>query len=286
MRINELITNQLRHVKLVHAEGTYNHYLSHLKHFQKWCDNHGYSEVSELTDDVVIDFITEVKKTCSNITVNKKVGILKRTFMTSGIPHPYLMAIKKFKVQQNTFDMVDYALIKRIIKHLLSLHDVFNNLTIKCTMLVLIDTGCRANELIHIEKKNVNLEAQEILLTTTKTKDSRVVYIHKETADELKKMMAIKTNHKYLLHHMECDRKINYFDIDWMMKHYRKIMGVDKLHAHMFRHSLASIMLENGADIKSVQDILGHRNLETTQRYIHSQKDHVKKSFFKNFKLD
>jgi len=153
-------------------------------------------------------------------------------------------------------------------------------------MLLLIGTGCRANELIHIEKKNVHLDALEILLTTTKTKENRVVYIHPETAKELKKMMAIKTNHKYLLHHIECDRPINYFDIDWMMKHYRKIMDVDKLHAHMFRHSLASIMLERGSDIKSVQEILGHRNLETTQRYTHSRKDHVKKTFFSNYDLN
>lgn len=286
MRIKDLISNQLKHIKLTNADGTYRHYLSHLSHFDRWCEHHGYEQVAELTDDVIIDFITEVKLTCANITVNKKIGILKRAFQTSGIPNPYLMSIKKFKEKTTTFDMVDITVLKAIRKHALSLHDVFNNLTIKCTILLLIDTGCRANELIHIEKKNVNLDTQEILLTTTKTKENRVVYIHTDTAHELKKMMAIKTNHKYLLHHIELNRPINYFDIDWLMKHYRKVMGVEKLHAHMFRHSLASILLEHGADIKSVQDILGHRNLETTQRYIHSQKDHVKKTFFNNFKLD
>lgn len=286
MRIKDLISNQLKHIKLTNAEGTYKHYLSHLSHFDRWCEQHALELVAELTDDVLIDFITDLKKTCANITINKKVGILKRTFVTSGITHEYLMNIKKFKEKTTTFEMVDIELLKAIRKHALSLHDVFNNLTIKCTILLLIDTGCRVNELIHIEKKNVNLDAQEILLTTTKTKENRVVYIHTDTAHELKKMMAIKTNHKYLLHHITLNRPLNYFDIDWLMKHYRKVMGIEKLHAHMFRHSLASIMLEKGADIKSVQDILGHRNLETTQRYIHSQKDHVKKTFFINFDLN
>lgn len=286
MRIKDLISNQLKHIKLTNAEGTYKHYLSHLNHFDRWCEQHALELVAELTDDVLIDFITDLKKTCANITINKKIGILKRTFETSGITHTYLMGIKKFKEKTTTFDMVDITVLKAIRKHALSLNDVFNNLTIKCTILLLIDTGCRVNELIHIEKKNVNLDAQEILLTTTKTKENRVVYIHTDTAHELKKMMAIKTNHKYLLHHIVLNRPLNYFDIDWLMKHYRKVMGIEKLHAHMFRHSLASILLENGADIKSVQDILGHRNLETTQRYIHSQKDHVKKTFFSNFDLN
>ncbi|MDG0888787.1 tyrosine-type recombinase/integrase [Paracholeplasma manati] len=286
MRINELVLNQLKYVKLTHSEGTYKHYESHLVHFEKWCHQHGNEFVSDITDMALIDYITDLKKSCANITINKKVGILKRTFVTSGITHEYLMNIKKFKEKTTTFEMVDIELLKAIRKHALSLHDVFNNLTIKCTMLLLIDTGCRVNELIHIEKKNVNLDAQEILLTTTKTKENRVVYIHTDTANELKKMMAIKSNHKYLLHHITLNRPLNYFDVDWLMKHYRKVMGVDKLHAHMFRHSLASILLEHGADIKSVQDILGHRNLETTQRYIHSQKSHVKKTFFSSFDLN
>lgn len=286
MRIDELIMNELKFIKLNHSLGTFNHYQSHLSHFQRWCIKHGHEQVSDITDVVIIDYITELKETCENITINKKIGILKRAFITSGVRHDYLMSIKKFKEKTTTFEMADIELIKRLVKHLLSLQDVFNNLTIKCTMLVLIDTGCRANELIHIEKKNVNLDALEILLTTTKTKENRVVYIHSETAHELKKMMAIKSNHKYLLHHITCNRQLNYFDIDWMMKHYRKVLGVDKLHAHMFRHSLASIMLERGSDIKSVQEILGHRNLETTQRYIHSQKDHVKKTFFSNYDLN
>lgn len=278
--------NRLKFVKLTFSKGTYEYYNSHLGHFERWCDKNGYVDVSDITDMVIINYITELKETCENITINKKIGILKRTFQTSGITNEYLQNIKKFKEKTTTYDMVSIELLRAIRKHVLSLKDVFNNLTIKCTMLVLIDTGCRANELIHIEKKNVNLETQEILLTTTKTKDNRTVYIHSETAKELKKMMAIKANHKYLLHHIQMNRPINYFDIDWLMKHYRKIMGVDKLHAHMFRHSLASILLEHGADIKSVQDILGHRNLETTQRYIHSKKDHVKKTFFSNFDLN
>ena len=286
MRINELIMNELKFVKLNHSVGTFNHYQTHLSHFERWCLKNGYEMVSDITDMALIEYITELKETCANITINKRIGILKRTFKTSGIAHEYLMDIKKFKETTTTFEMVDIETLRAIRKHALSLHDVFNNLTIKCIILLLIDTGCRANELIHIERKNVNLEAFEILLTRTKTKENRTVYIHPETAHELKKMMAIKTNHKYLLHHITCNRPINYFDIDWCMKHYRKIMNLDKLHAHMFRHTLASILLEHGADIKSVMEILGHRNLETTERYLHMRKEHVKKTFFKNYSFD
>jgi len=283
MTINELVRVKLNEVRLNYSIGNFNYYKSHLMHFLKWCNVNDVINVDDLNDSKLVDYITDLKKTCENITINKRIGILKKTFQASSIPHDYLMSIKKFKETTKTYDMVEYDLLIRIRRHVLSLSDNENNLTIKCILLLMIDTGARANELIHIEKKNVKLDLQEILLTTTKTKENRVVYIHNDTAVEIKKMMALKTNHKYLLHHIAVNRPVNYFDIDWLMKHYRKIMNVDKLHAHMFRHTLASIMLENGSDIKSVQEILGHKNLETTQRYIHSKKDHVKKTFFSNF---
>lgn len=286
MTIQELINNQLNDVRLNLSKGTFKHYDSHLSHFKKWCDTNLIINVEDLTNEKIIDYINDLKETCQNITINKRIGILKRSFKNSGIRFDFLQSLKKFKETRITFDMVELNDIRNIRKHLISLSDDGNNLTIKCLVLLLIDTGCRASELTNIEKKNVNIDSQEILLTRTKTKQNRVVYFNQTTCKEIKKMIGIKTNHKYLIHNIANDRPINYFDIDWTMKYLKKTLNIEKLHAHMFRHTLASILLENGADIKSVQEILGHSNLETTQRYIHSRKDHVKKTFFKNFNLD
>lgn len=286
MTVKDLVIVKLKHVKLNYSIGTFNHYNSHLMHFLKWCDANNVVEVSQLDDSKLIDYITDLKKTCENITINKRIGILKRAFNEAGIVHPYLSSIKKFKETTKTFDMIDYDLLKYIRKYTLGLSDLGNNLTIKCVILLLIDTGARANELIQIEKKNVDLENLEILLTRTKTKENRIVYFTPKTSLEIKKMLSIKTKHKYLLHNQMNDRPVNYFDIDWIMGHYKKVLRIEKLHAHMFRHSLASILLEHGADIKSVMELLGHRNLETTERYLHMSKDHVKKTYMKNYKLD
>ncbi|CCV66440.1 integrase (phage-encoded) [Paracholeplasma brassicae] len=286
MTIQELVNNQLSNIRLNQSKRPYKHYQAHLMHFKKWCDNNLIHNTDDIDELRLIDYINELKETCQNITINKRIGILKRTYITSGINFDFLHSINKFKETRTTFDMVEIDDIKRIRKHLISLSDDSNNLTIKCLVLLLIDTGCRASELINIEKKNVNIDTQEVLLTRTKTKQNRVVYFNQTTCKEIKKMIGIKTNHKYLIHNIANDRTINYFDIDWTMKYLKKTLNIEKLHAHMFRHTLASILLENGADIKSVQEILGHSNLETTQRYIHSRKDHVKKTFFKNFNVD
>lgn len=286
MTINELIDNQLNHIKLNYSQGTYNHYKSHLEHFLKWCKTHNIYNVSDFTHGEIIAYISELKSTCENITINKRVGILKRAFITSGIKNDYLQNIKKFKERKTTFDMVDYETLKLIRNHVKNFSDVGNCLTHKCVVLLLIDSGCRLNELVHIEKRNVNLAHGEIVLKTTKTKEDRLIYLSEVTVHELSKMMLLKTNHKFLLHNINNDRPVNAFDVNFIMKSLKKSLDIDKLHAHMFRHSLASILLENGADIKSVQILLGHRNLETTERYLHLTDKHVKSVFKDKYKLE
>lgn len=163
---------------------------------------------------------------------------------------------------------------------------VGNNLYYKSLILLLMDTGARILEILLIEKKHVNLVEQEILLTHTKTKEDRVVFISDTTSRVLSKLMKLETKHQYLLHNITRNRPSIYEDVLFFMKKMKPIFGMKSLHAHMFRHSMASIWLQNGADIRSVMDVLGHKNLETTQRYLHMNKNHTKNMYRKNYNLD
>ncbi|PKK86523.1 MAG: hypothetical protein CVV63_04325, partial [Tenericutes bacterium HGW-Tenericutes-8] len=103
----------------------------------------------------------------------------------------------------------------------------------------------------------------------------------------VKKMMQVKSDHKYLLHNSDKNRQATYDDIRYILKRVKKELGLKKLHPHMFRHTTATTLVEAGADIASVMSILGHKNIKTTERYLHVSHKHVKDTYQKKInKLD
>lgn len=288
MKITELMDRYLSVIKRQHSEGTYRFYLSHLNHFKKWLNTRAIIHVNEIKYNVIDDYIAEMKATASNATINKRVGILKRMYRDMKIKFDYLQSINKLKEQKKTFSALNrnqYIELRKYIKDYPE--TLTNGLYHKCFLALLADTGARVQEIMSIEKKYVNLESKEILLTHTKTKEERTVYFTESLAlPIIEKMLKVKHNHKFLLHNIEKNRPAIYEDVRYIFRQVKAKLGIKKIHSHMLRHTLATTLIEAGADIASLMRILGHRNISTTERYLHVSNTHIKKVYqnkMKNF---
>ncbi len=163
----------------------------------------------------------------------------------------------------------------------------------KSILETLFSTGLRVSELASLKKDDINLNKDEF---TVRGKGSklRVVFLSNQAKYWIKKYLeARKDMSEYLFtNHDKAGKKRNKEkedksltprSVQRIVQKYAKIAGITKkITPHVLRHSYATDLLSNGADIRSVQTMLGHSSITTTQIYTHIT-DKQLREVYKNF---
>lgn len=285
MTIKELTTKHLNKISLELSEGTYDHYKSHYQHLITWCEENNIIEVEDLTEDKLTKYIFEMKENCSNRTINMRIGNLKRCFKTFNINFEYLQNLPKLRQRIITYDFFELEDIKIMRRYFYSLTRTPRNNLEAALFLILIETGCRRSELINIEKRNIDFESQTITFIKTKTSEDRIVPFKEKTAPIIKELCS-QNNSKYLFFISDLNRKISKVDLENLMRKYKKIFKLNKFHAHMFRHTFATIMIDCGVDRKIIQSMTGHSDGKSLDRYIHIRKNTINKAYAEKYIID
>lgn len=146
---------------------------------------------------------------------------------------------------------------------------------------LLFSTGLRVSELAKLTKEDISSKRQEISITGKGGK-SRVVFLSPLAIETMQHYIQARQDinpHLFVSHH----RKNNQVDpltprsIQRIIKKLGKKAGiVKKITPHILRHSFATDLLINGADLRSVQSLLGHSSITTTQIYTHLTDKHLK----------
>jgi site-specific recombinase XerD len=151
---------------------------------------------------------------------------------------------------------------------------------------LLFSSGLRVSELVSLDRSHINLDRKEFMVRGKGQKD-RPVFISNEAADWLKKYLAkrpdnltalfISYSGKNKVNNSGNYRRLTARSIQRMIARYALLAGITKqVSPHTLRHSFATDLLMNGADIRSVQAMLGHSNIATTQIYTHVTDPHLK----------
>ncbi len=149
----------------------------------------------------------------------------------------------------------------------------------RAIMELLFSTGLRVSELTGLNRDQVNLELREMGVVG-KGGRGRVVFISKRAADSLGRYLKNRTDHyrPLFIHYLkgkiviESDEKsrLTPRSVQLLVKRYvRQARLPVEATPHTLRHSMATDLLRAGADLRSVQEILGHKNIATTQIYTH-----------------
>lgn len=156
----------------------------------------------------------------------------------------------------------------------------------KCLFELMYSTGLRVSEVSNLKIEDFNFDDRSIRIFGKGGKE-RIVYFGEMAEKILNKYLNVRRfflkekNIKYLFLNKN-GNKLSRQSIEYIINIIMKNSGINhKITPHTLRHTFATHLLDNGADLKSVQELLGHENLDTTEVYTHVSKDRLRNEYLK-----
>ena len=260
------------------SDNTIKSYNIDLKNFFDYLEKN----IKEVNTEDIYEYIEYLKGKYVYNTVIRKVSCIKSLFkfcyMEKLIDKDPSNKIKNLNKEKRLPEILTLEEIKKIINSFDHTPENRRNQMI-CKML--IATGARISEILNLEIKNVENTDFEFVKVFGKGSKYRYIPIYPELEKELKEYINIYRSQlksslgSFLL--FPGIRRENFWKI--LNKHALNVGIEKKIHPHLFRHSTATLLLENGADIRMVQEILGHASIKTTEIYTHVEKSTLKKIY-------
>jgi len=294
MELSSLKTDFLEYLEIEQNRSNktianYDHYLTRL------IDYAGDIKVSEIDSDLIrkwrlwlnrlgTNTSDELEKTTQNyhlIALRSFLKYLSKRDIKS-LP-PEKIELAKTVRKQVTF------LEKQELERIMSQPDLNTIIGMRDRAIIelLFSSGLRVSELVKLDKDHINLRRREFMVRGKGQKD-RPIFISNDAASWLEKYLEARSDNQtplFLRYNGKKDldtsgdyQRLSVRSVQRLIARYAKLAGITKhVSPHTLRHSFATDLLMNGADLRSVQALLGHSNIATTQIYTHVTDPHLKR---------
>ena len=272
-----------------YSDLTINGYLKDLNIFLEYLNDNNiksYNDIEYKDIRLYISYLYDLKY--ANKTISRHISSLKSFFKylkkENIIVNNPCVLISNPKIQKRLPKFLNFDETEK----LLNAFDNNNYLGIRNNLILelLYSTGVRVSELVNIKIKDIDLIEKNIRILGKGSKE-RIVYFGNVCLNKINKYLKVsysllnKDNIEYLLL-SKTGKKINDREIRKVIDDASKIIGLDiKISPHVLRHTFATHMLTDGADLRSVQELLGHENLSTTQIYTHLTNEKIRDEYLK-----
>lgn len=220
-----------------------------------------------------------------NSTISRRISTL-RTFynylLDEGVVESNVFHnVKNPKLEKKLPNYLNYNEIEELLESI----DITNTEGLQRRLLIemFYSTGCRVSEMVNVKLKDIDFTNKTIRIMGKGSKE-RIVYYGDYASKYLEEYLK-KVEVKDYLFTNKKQEKLSVSEVELIIKDIMKHISI-KTHVtpHTLRHTFATHLLNNGADIKTVQELLGHANLSTTGIYTHISSDRLKDIYFKTFK--
>lgn len=273
-------------VERYYSKNTVDNYGIDIKQFNSYVKK----DFNQVTSYDIEQYLKYIANKYAENTIHRKYSSIKSCFKYLN-GHEFInnYPFTNIKLKKNTKKLPKVLEQKEVIELLnLQNHNNKNASRDQVIFELLYATGIRISELLNIKISDVNIE-ERMLKVKGKGSKERFVPFGTKCAENLEIYLEtyriLFTDQSDFLIVNQQGKQLSRQGCNKIIKKYGKMIGKSNLSAHMFRHSIATHLLNNGMDLKVVQEILGHSDITTTQIYTHIAKDKVNKEYQKYHRL-
>lgn len=261
-------------------------YFIDLHQFQKFsCVSFSINSINELDKYQIRNYLVQISGQYKPKTIKRKLATLKA--FANYLEYEDILVVNPFRKLRLRIQegkqlprTIELRNIKKLFAYLytektkaiLGNSGSFKNLVRDIAILeLLFATGMRVSELTHLRRKNLNLTKGEVLVKGKGNRERIIPIPENAVIDALNnyyQLFKSKLSEESHFFINRINRKLSEQSVRLMIrKHVRSVHLSQHITPHMFRHSVATFLLENGVDIRYIQSILGHSSINTTQIY-------------------
>ena len=295
MFVSEALTDFLEHLEIEggRSQNTIRNYSLYLERFIEFA---GDIEVVKITSEMIRRYRLWLNR-YKNDNDGKELSILTQSY--------HLIALRSFLTYLSRRDIpslsADKIILPKTVRKqvtFLQYDEVVNlidnipldseqGLRDRAIIELLFSSGLRVSELVNLNRDHINLKRREFMVRGKGQKD-RPVFVSQHAAEQVENYLQARQDSLpalFLSYSRRSTkptvsgdyRRLSARSIQRMISHYARLAGITKhVSPHTMRHSFATDLLMNGADLRSVQSLLGHSSISTTQVYTHVTDQHLK----------
>lgn len=280
MKIENYIKRYLDRTKLYRTDGTFKYYQKVSRSILRALEYNNLKYVTDLNEDSQIDLLLYFKNISikKNSQINADISFLYTVLRKYNVEHK-MPPFEKLTDDTTPFRAIDDDTLIKLVKWLKTLNiNKSNNLSWSLTILLMLETGIRMNELLNIKSSNVDLTTNTILLDVTKSGKKRIVFFDVLSRDLI--IIALRKNKKYLIWNYNKNEKMKRAGLFYFFNIIQRELKFDKkITSHRLRKTFATRLLRNGCPLTTIQKLLGHGDIKMTMKYLEIDRDMLEEDY-------